>query len=954
MTFPLNTSIITLSLPSSTNEDERKYHISDYFVAHPQHVLGDWCERPSSRGKPELSVRWPFAGSVVEGVSSLLCDAAKELTRVQGHRTSSPSFGDAALGDAASPAYSTPSPNSPEQAARDLYTLAKNGLACSQDSSDRAALLRQAQAAYAAFKAKWGSLRGSLGKGGVLASTHLARSREAAFLAALETKSGEPSRLLSTPTITADSVTDRPQLSPSDALLVCLDERGHVDLDRIATLLTIPPPEARAALLSEKLAFLSPPGCPSRVNLPPGCDIVSSMEYLTGDVGSKLTIAKSAAESDPTYALNVEALTIALPDPLGPEDITIGLGAGWVPAEVYKDWLLSLFPGHKWGLSVEHLPSSAGWAIACTNPKLASDDGTLRTQRFSGLDLLRDAINAKMPVAWDEWKDEEGKTHRVKNEILTMEAQARVSELRARFEMWAWQGASPGSSESDAKRCALLCRIYNERFNGHVPRDFSGDHLTFRGLASTVGHDSEERAYIPKPRQLRGVAKVLAGGTRDRSAYLVYPPGFGKTDPAILSAVKLTQLGLARRTLIAVPKQVCAQWQARFLALFPGLADEVLCCDDPVYGIAGFEATKPEQNDTQRDIVVCIPAQLQTHVEAEEADVAKRIAAGEKGITYYWTVGKLPKVQPERIYFVWEGAVRAWHKVVSMESGRIVMAPEINNIPPIEMKAFRSWRYWSTTAIHGPPQSKEAATKSGYSPREAFLASMAAPGWRYLIVSHEMLREVPLSETTFKSLLDEELGELRECLRDAEEVGSKEGSKGARRSLRAREATLQDMQARHEAKWAILRDRDRAPVSWEDLGIDLLILDEAHFAKNLGVSSKLDNVAGMPNSESQRAYDTYTKIQSVFRAGGRICALSGTPLTNTLAEAFIWQRMLQPELLRKLNLQHFDAWAGVFAEPFPSVELSATGQYRTITRLKFKNCPELLSLLAEAWDFVRE
>lgn len=216
MTFPLKTSTLTLSLPSSTNEDEREYLISDYFVSHPQYVLGDWCERPGSRGKPELSVRWPFAESVVEGVASLLCDAAKELTRVQGHRTSSPcdSFDDAAVGDAARPDYSAPSPDGPEQAARDLYTLAKNALACPQDSPDRATLLRQAQASYAAFKAKWGSLRGSMGKGGALASTPLARSREAAFLAALETKSGEPSRLLSTPTITADSAIDRPQLSP--------------------------------------------------------------------------------------------------------------------------------------------------------------------------------------------------------------------------------------------------------------------------------------------------------------------------------------------------------------------------------------------------------------------------------------------------------------------------------------------------------------------------------------------------------------------------------------------------------------------------------------------------------------------------------------------------------------------------------------------------------------------
>ncbi len=297
MTFPLNTSVLTLSLPSSTNEDEREYHVSDYFVAHPQRVLGDWCERLGSRGKPELSVRWPFAGSVVEGVSSLLHDAAKDLISVQGHRTSNPrdSVGDTALGDAARPTYSTPSPNGPERAARNLYTLAKNALACSQDSPDRATLLRQAQAAYAAFKAEWGSLRGSLGKGGVLASTALARSREAAFLAALETRSGEPSRLLSAPTATADALSTARQLSPSDALLVCLDERGHVDLERIAALLSIPTPEARAALFDAHLVFLSPPGCPSRVNLPPGCDIVASREYLTGDVGQKLTITKSAA-----------------------------------------------------------------------------------------------------------------------------------------------------------------------------------------------------------------------------------------------------------------------------------------------------------------------------------------------------------------------------------------------------------------------------------------------------------------------------------------------------------------------------------------------------------------------------------------------------------------------------------------------------------------------------------
>lgn len=911
MTFPLATVLLTLSLPSSTDDDEQSYQISEYFAANPRHVLGEWSEREGSRGRLDLSVRWPFVGSVVNGVSSLLHDAAKEIASDvkvksstaasldQSSRAASldGSIGDFTLGYAAGnvvvqsrsnqsgqPAADSSQPNA-EQSARDLYALAKKALACSQDSADRLPLLRQAQTAYAAFKGKWGALRACLGKGGALSSTKLARSREAAFLAALETSRGEPSQLLSYHQLPADSAPKDRQLTLSDALLVCLDERGHVSTDRVGQLLSIAPDEARQQLLLARLAFLSPPGCPSRTNLPQltttDCDLVSSHEYLTGDVGSKLVIAKAAAESDPHYSPNVEALSAALPDPLGPEDITVGLGAQWVPVEVYKDWLMSLFPGHKWGLSVERLESSAGWAINCTNPKLSADDSTLRTSRFSGMELLRDAINAKMPVAWVEWKDAEGKSHRVRNEPATMEAQARVAELRSRFDAWVWLGASGGqgadsadssldesahnAAYSDAvKRCKLLCSLYNDKFNGHVPRDFSGDHLTFRGLAATVGHGRLEAAYTPKSRQLRGVAKVLAGGTRDRSAYLVYPPGFGKTDPAILSAVKLTQLGMARRTLIAVPRPVVAQWHARFLTLFPGLADEVLCCDDPVYGIAGYKEVKSARSSGKNPVV------------------SSRSDAGGK---------------------------------VQAEAGK---------------------------------------SQRCYSPREAFLASMAAPGWRYLIISHEMLREIPLSQSAFQSLLDEELGELRECLRDTEEVGSKAGSKGARRSLREREAQLQDMQAKHEAKWAELRNRDRAPVSWEDLSIDYLVLDEAHFAKNLGINTKLDSVAGMPRSESQRAYDTYTKIQSVFRSNGRVCALSGTPLTNTLAETYIWQKMLQPKLLRHLSLTHFDSWASVFTEPYACVELNATGQYKTTTRLKFKNIPELISLLNEAWDFVKE
>lgn len=94
------------------------------------------------------------------------------------------------------------------------------------------------------------------------------------------------------------------------------------------------------------------------------------------------------------------------------------------------------------------------------------------------------------------------------------------------------------------------------------------------------------------------------------------------------------------------------------------------------------------------DVVVCIPAARLAEIEKEEADVAGALSRGEGPVYYYWSVGRLPKVQPRRIYFIWNGAVRAYHRVVGMESGKIWMDHEIVSVPPIEMKGFRAWRYY--------------------------------------------------------------------------------------------------------------------------------------------------------------------------------------------------------------------------------------------------------------------
>ena len=782
----IHTAEITITVTDSMGyESEGTYDVNRYYVENPGCVLGKWSERMGRHGY-ELTV------TATGEVSAEILSALPKLTPL------TPPLARVELDP---PTYDTPftaSDTPPTEAECSALTVHKAAKALlSGELAVDAAL-----AIYSGFTTRFGSFRQAFGKHGALHDTALAQKREAAFLLSLENQHGKPSALFSAPV----ARTRKRSTSLSDALLCVLDECGQIDLEAIATRLDATPEAVRDGLLSQGLAFDIPPWTPGA----PGATMLSAVEYLTGDVGSKLRIAQAAAMHDPRFQRNVEALTRALPEPLPPEDITVGLGADWVPAEVFRDWLYSLFPGETWGLTVEKTQNK--WAINCSNPSLARS-----------LDLLRSAINNVMPVVNDTIGSADG-VREVRNEAATLEAQARVLELRQRFESWVFSDVRGKSGETGKQRADRLCAIYNERFNTIAPRDLSGDHLTFNGLATVIG----AKHYALKPRQLRGVAKILAGGTYDKSSYLVYPPGFGKTDPAIAGAVKLNQLGLVGRTLFAVPKSSLDQWHHRFLAMFPRLADQVLCASDHLFGVRG------------------------------------------------------------------DG-------------------------------------------------------------REVFLARIATGGWPFILITHEMLREILLSEAAFDSILAEEIAELRDCMREAESSVSKDATKQARRSLRSRETALDRISVAHKKRWATLREASRAPVTWEDCKVDHLVLDEAHAFKNLGIATRMERVAGLPTGEgSSRAYDCFIKCKTMFRAGGRVTALSGTPLTNTIAECFVWLRILQPKLLAHVGLTTFDAFASVFAEAYPSVEMDCVGKYRTQTRLRFRNVPELLSLLSEAWDFVRE
>jgi len=797
---------ITVVTRSTFGEYSAKYSLNEYFVAHPEMVLGQFEERKA---------KWGDELTVIGGDAEVVAADMLKLCPVD---TDAPNVSTATHGLPFAPTHNEPITTLSEAAilAQNIYTATKQALS----SGDATA----ARGLYDQFIARFGSLRGAFANG------TLTPSREGALLLALENAQGRPSALL--------LGLHRPPAAPlkidslSDALAICNDKHGTVNIHFIAELLAKTPEAVLDGLLTQNLVFDAPIGC-----IKPG--LVMSNDYLTGDIGTKLAVAKRAAQHDSAYARNVEALTAVLPPPLGPEDIVIGLGAEWVPEEIYRDWLYSLFPGESWGINVTH--KGGKWGIAISNPRLTGANVGIATPRVGAVVLLESALNNIMPIVYDTVTDSDGSKREVRNETATMEAQARALELRTRFASWVFGSTQGKSGETGEARSARLCALYNERFNTIVPRDFSGVHLTFEGLATHI----KGKVYHLKPRQLRGVAKMLHGGTRDRSAYLVYPPGFGKTDPAIAGAIKLTQLGLTRKTLFAVPKSALEQWHHRALVMFPGLADEILCASDRMFGL---------------------------------------------------------------------------HAVSCASSAGQVAPP-------------------SALA------------------RQVFLARIATGGWRYIIVSHELLRDIVLSQDSFDRFLARELAELRTVLREAEysSVANRDATKQARRSLRSRESALQRASVAHKKRWAALCEGGKSPVSWEDCGIDHLIIDEAHAFKNLAITTRMERIAGLPTGDgSSRAYDCYVKCQHVLEHGGRVTALSGTPLTNTICEAFVWLRMLQPKLLEHVGLTSFDSFASVFTEAYPSVELDCVGKYRTQTRLRFHNVPELLNLLSEAWDFVRE
>ncbi|MCW5552122.1 MAG: hypothetical protein KIS67_08135 [Verrucomicrobiae bacterium] len=213
------------------------------------------------------------------------------------------------------------------------------------------------------------------------------------------------------------------------------------------------------------------------------------------------------------------------------------------------------------------------------------------------------------------------------------------------------------------------------------------------------------------------------------------------------------------------------------------------------------------------------------------------------------------------------------------------------------------------------------------------------------IVTHSGFERIPLARETQERFFEEQIHELEMIKREHADSSNRRLVKEIERAKKRLEAKLQALAAEHK--------KDNT-LTFEELGVDRLFVDEAHYFKNLFYVTKMTRIAGLPQTASERAFDMYLKVRHVqsLNGGGGVVFATGTPIANSMAEMFTMQRYLQPDDLKKHNLHHFDSWAATFGEPVTAMELSPDGAgYRLNTRFaRFINVPELMQMFRQSAD----
>ena len=338
--------------------------------------------------------------------------------------------------------------------------------------------------------------------------------------------------------------------TPSEALAVSIGEYGRVDLPYMAKLLGSPGDYERITTELQGVIFKDPSADADE----PEAGWQTADEYLSGNVRNKLRMAQLAAESHPEFKINVEALTKAQPKDLEASEIDIRLGATWLNPAIVQQFMMETFqPPYRIRynnlIQVRYSPFTSEWRIGNKSAAGMYDimsTETYGTHRANAYKILEDTLNLRDCRIYDTI-EEDGKERRVLNQKETMLAQQKQQTIKDTFAGWVWQ---------DPQRRNLLVKQYNELFNSTRPREYDGSHIHFVGMNPEINLREHQR---------NAVAHVLYGG----NTLLAHEVGAGKSFEMAASAMESKRLGLCQKSLFVVPNHLTEQWASEFLRLYP-------------------------------------------------------------------------------------------------------------------------------------------------------------------------------------------------------------------------------------------------------------------------------------------------------------------------------------------------------------------------------------------------
>jgi len=338
--------------------------------------------------------------------------------------------------------------------------------------------------------------------------------------------------------------------TPMEALPVCLNERGYVDIGFMADLCDKTPEEVIDSLrgvIFKNPAFDNPD---DENNIFVGWETAD--EYLSGRVKAKLAAAEIAARDNPMYTVNVEALRAVQPKPLEAHEISVRIGVHWIDTDYYRQFILEKLkpPYYDADMVRVHYSAQIGqWTVEKPSSRFSSVDATKTygTGRMDAYVLFELTLNQKNARITDTIQDADGKERTVLNHKETIAIRERQTKLKEEFRRWIFD--SPERREK-------LCATYNDLFNSERSRQYDGSHLTFPGMSPDVTLRKHQRD---------GIARILYGG----NTLLAHVVGAGKTYTMAAAAMEMKRLGLARKPCFVVPNHIVGQFANEFQRLYP-------------------------------------------------------------------------------------------------------------------------------------------------------------------------------------------------------------------------------------------------------------------------------------------------------------------------------------------------------------------------------------------------